>query len=181
MNINQIDNEYFEWLYHKVCNNRYSEHISYKKLLMYLHNVEFKYVLKKDENRASDGINLRRRFSMDVGYEGDYLSNYITGPCSVLEMMLALAIRCEETIMDNPEKGDRTGQWFWGMVVNLGLGSMNDMNYDKSYIINAINTFLKRDYEPNGRGGLFTIRNCDYDLRKIDIWSQLCWYLDSIT
>ena len=33
--------------------------------------------------------------------------------CSVLEMMIALAIRCEEHIMDDPDVGNRTGQWFW--------------------------------------------------------------------
>ena len=39
--------------------------------------------------------------------------------CSVLEMMVALAICCEETYMDNPNIGNRTGQWFWNMVKNI--------------------------------------------------------------
>ena len=41
-------------------------------------------------------------------------------------MMIALAIRCEEHIMDDPDAGDRTGQWFWSMLVSLGLGSMDE-------------------------------------------------------
>jgi hypothetical protein len=102
----------------------------------------------------------------------------LDGPCSVLEMMIALAVRCEEHIMDDPNIGNRTGQWFWGMIVNLGLGAVTDERYDARLVDERIGRFLNRDYEPNGRGGLFTVRNCKYDLRDVEIWYQLCWYLD---
>lgn len=175
-----IDNEYFNWLCDKACGDRYSDEISYRKLLMQLHGTEFTWLLDRDENRASDGINLRRRFADDYTPVDD-ADGYLTEPCSVLEMMLALAIRCEETIMDDPAYGDRTTQWFWGMIVNLGLGPMTDVNYDKHIVTSALNRFLDREYEPNGRGGLFYVRNCKYDLRDVEIWVQLCWYLDSIS
>ena len=42
-------------------------------------------------------------------------------------------------------------------------------------------SFMDRQYEANGEGGLFTIRNVGVDLTKVDIWTQLCWYLDSIS
>ena len=182
MNIDEVNNEYFEWMYHKVCYGRYADDISYRKLLMHLHNTEFICRLKSDENRVSDGITLRRRFSEESGFEHDYLSSFLGDyECSVLEMILALAIRCEETIMDDPEKGDRTGQWFWGMINNLGLGAMIDEKFDKNYVKEIVDRFLNRDYEPDGRGGLFTIRHCEDDLRNVEIWNQLCWYLDSIS
>ena len=82
--------------------------------------------------------------------------------------------------MDDPKMGDRTGQWFWGMITNLGLGSMTDDRFDEKHVDECVDRFLYRKYERNGRGGLFTIRNCDRDLRKAEIWHQLCWYLDSI-
>lgn len=160
--------EYFEWMYKKVCDNRY-EKVSFRKLLEYLYDTEFIYFISNDENRAMDGIDLRRRFDA-----------HIYGPCNVLEMMLALAIRIEETITDNTAMGDRTSQWFWGMVSSLGLCSMTDEVFDKEYVSDVIDRFLHREYEPNGKGGLFTIRNCEYDLRDVEIWYQLCWYLDSI-
>ena len=94
-------------------------------------------------------------------------------------MMLALAIRCEETIMDDPKVGNRTKQWFWGMVTNLGLGSMTDDRFDRRFVDDVVERFLDRRYEPDGTGGLFTVRNCRYDLRKVEIWYQVCWYLDS--
>lgn len=175
---NQIINDYFEWLSDLVCRKRYSSAISYRKLLMLLHSIEFRYLIPNDKNRASDGISLRWRFACDR--DMSMVPTCLDGPCSVLEMMVALAIRCEEDIMDDPHHGNRTGQWFWGMIVNLGLGSMYDEEFDKHKAIEIIDRFLDRKYEPNGKGGLFTIRNCDRDIRKIEIWYQLRWYLDNI-
>ena len=82
--------------------------------------------------------------------------------------------------MNNPQIGDRTGQWFWNMVVSLGLGDQMDNRYDKRYVEDTLRCFLDRRYKPNGQGGLFTIRNCDRDLRKVEIFHQLCWYLGTI-
>ncbi len=172
----EVRNEYFEWMLDMMCRNRY-EKVSFRKLLMFLHDTEFIYSIRRDRNRASDGVKLRRRFGLSIGY--DDIDDLLEGPCSVLEMMVALAIRCED-FMDDDAKGDRTGQWFWQMIVNLGLGGMTDDRFDRRYVQNTVDRFLDRDYEPDGRGGLFRIRNCDRDLRDVEIWYQLCWYLDSI-
>ena len=176
-----IRNDYFEWLIDIACGNMYAEQISFSKLLTHLHQIEFKYLIPRDYNRAEDGISLRRRYAYTVnhGYSYDYIISELQGPCSVLEMMLALAIRCEEDYMDDPSIGSRTIQWFWGMVRNLGLGSMMDHLYDENYVDMVIDRFLRRDYEPNGRGGLFTIENCGFDLRTIEIWYQMNWYLNT--
>lgn len=174
-----IKQEYFDWLYDLMCDNRYSDEYSYEELLRYLHDVEFTYIISKDVNRAEDGIDLRYRFAYDTGR--DHMDSRLDGPCSVLEMMVALAIRCEEQIMDDPRYGNRTAQWFWKMISNLGLNGMVDGRFDKYYAEDVIVRFLNREYEPNGRGGLFTVRNCDYDLRYVEIWVIMLWYLDTIT
>ena len=96
-------------------------------------------------------------------------------------MMIALAIRCEEGFMDDSRFGDRTAQWFWRMISNLGLSGMRDNNFDKGKVDYAITRFLDHKYEPDGTGGLFIVRNCDRDLRKVEIWYQLCYYLNEIT
>lgn len=179
----RITNEYFNWLTDLMCKERFAPGTSYSKLLEKLHDTVFRYSIPKDQNRAEDGIDLRYRFAITNGYEDvyDMVLDILDGPCSVFEMMVALAIRCEEAIMDSPDMGDRTGQWFWKMVVSLGLGSMMDDRFDEIFVEEAIDRFLDREYEPNGIGGLFTIRNCDRDLREVEIWYQLCWYLDNIT
>lgn len=176
-----MQNEYFKWLCDLVCGKRYSKEISYINLLLHLYNTEFVYSIPLDCNRSVDGIDLRYRFAISHNYDADDIMNELNKPCSVLEMIIALSVRCEENIMDDPLLGDRTGQWFWRMIVNLGLGSMSDNNFNENQYINIIDRFLNRKYEPNGRGGLFTLRHCYEDLRDVEIWYQLCWYLDEIT
>lgn len=177
--MHNINDAYFEWMYQIVGDESINPNLSYKKLLKYLHNVEFTYLMEMDSNRAHDGINLRYRFEYECGYSNEDIRKTIDKyPCSILEMMVALALRIEEQIMDDPDYGDRTGQWFWTMIVSLGLGSMSDDRYDENYIYPIIDRFLSRNYSPEGVGGLFILRNCDCDIRDIEIWVQAMWYLD---
>lgn len=160
---------YFDWLYNAVCKDRFAPTITYRQLLMHLHNTVFRYSIRGDLNRAEDGKCLRERAGVRF-----------VEPCSVLEMMVALAIRCENNIMDDTRYGDRTSQWFWEMIKSLGLNHMDDTNYNKDTVDDIIERFLERNYRPDGRGGLFTVRGCEYDLRNEEIWTQMCWYLNSI-
>lgn len=182
---NSIRDEYFNWLYDYVCKGRSHDKISYIKLFNCLHSIEFIFSIHNDVNRAKDGVDLRYRFALTIeDPESDriyHIMDILDGPCSVLEMMVALAIRCEETIMDNSDYGDRTGQWFWGMMSNLGIGPMYDDIFDYDFVMETIDVFLNRQYEPDGKGGLFYIRDCQDDLRYVEIWTQLCWYLDNFT
>lgn len=174
-----IHDEYFEWLCDIIDSRRYAKQVSYRKLLLHLHNIEFTWFVPHDDNRADDGIQLRRRFALMRDEPG--LQRYLDGPCSVFEMMVGLALRCEEWITDDTQFGDRTGQWFWGMIRNLELNGMRDSKFDREYVDDVIARLLNREYAPDGRGGLFTVRNCEYDLRTVELWVQLSWYLASIT
>lgn len=175
----RLNNEYFEWMYNLVINDRDVKNLSYRKLLYFLHRTEFTYKIKRDKNRAVDGIYFRYRFGIDNGYSENVIKeNLDDRPCSVLEMMVALAFRLEESIMDDNDYGDRTGQWFWGMIISLGLGTMCDARFDRDYVENVIFDFLHRKYKRNGEGGLFTLNSCDADLRKTEIWYQAMWFLD---
>ena len=173
---------YFSWLYHKANGDRYNGPITFEKLLRRLHDIEFISLLARDENRAEDGMDLRWRYVCErvVPDRQEFILLSLDGPCSVLEMIMALAIRCEENIMDDPTKGDRTGQWFWGMLANMGLSGMTDDRYDEMYIDMIVDRFLMRQYSKDGKGGLFTVRDCDVDLRDVEIWHQLCYFLDTI-
>lgn len=173
----RVKSDYFEWMYELMCESRFSRTVSYRQLLTFLHDTEFVYFVPYDENRAEDGIGLRYHFCMI--HDCLDLEYCLAGPCSVLEMMVALAIRCEET-MDDPEKGDRTSQWFWTMITNLGLGSMNDGNFSEWQVNDVVTRFLEREYEPDGRGGLFRVRGWHRDMRSIEIWHQLLAYMNTI-
>ena len=188
MTRDDVINLYFEWLFEMVCGNRFAEDISFRKLISHLHNTNFRYSIRNDESRAHEGENLRHRFALtqmpDVSeYE---ILDILAGPCSVFEMMVALAVYSEEHVMHNPQIGDRTGQWFWGMIHNLGLSPMTDSAFDNVFVDNRevvndiIARFLNREYEPDGTGGLFTVRHTPHDLRTVEIWCQLSWYLGSL-
>lgn len=179
---NIINNEYFDWLCDLISDACRFKRNSYRRLLSHLHCYRFEYTIEMDSNREGDGKGLRYRFYTEntEGYTLEMVEGALDGDCSILEMMVGLATRCEQTIMDNPAIGDRTAQWFWGMIANLGLGGMTDRKYDRVYVTEVLERFLKREYEPDGKGGLFTIKNIDEDLRNVEIWHQLCWYLDTI-
>jgi hypothetical protein len=173
---NRVKDDYFNWLYDNVCKGRTYENISYIKIFTLLHDIEFTFSIRNDSNRARDGIDLRYRYALFV--DDERVLEILDGPCSVLEMMVALAIRCEESIMGDTRYGDRTGQWFWEMMYSLGIGNMIDEKFDEELAAEIIFRFMDRDYEHDGKGGLFYIKGCKDDLRDVEIWSQLCWYLE---
>lgn len=149
------------------------------KLFCLLHNTEFIYILDIDSNRADDGTDLRYRFAYEFGLDGDEVKRYLDDrPCSVLEMMVALACRCEEHIMDNPEDGNRTGKWFFEMIRSLGLYGMDDRYFDEDAVSDILRRFMRREYEENGLGGLFALRHSSRDMRDIEIWYQMMSYLE---
>lgn len=177
----ELRQEYFEWLYRKVYSVEYYNKQSYRELLLYLFNYKFIWYYEMDENRAKNGISLRYRF----GYESDYSDDFIRQnldiyDCSVLEMIIALAIDIEENIMLDPLYGDRTGQWFWNMMSSLGIGNQDDSNFNESHTAKKISIFMTHHYKRNGQGGLFTIHTQDVDMTQHDIWWQALQYVNEL-
>lgn len=177
MTKDELDNEYFKWMYQQLVKPSYG---SYKILLCQLHGINFYNLIDMDADRAEDGINLRYRFGYENGYESAMITSCLDNrPCSVLEMMVALAIKIEEQIMDDPDIGNRTGLWFWKMIENLGLKNMHDAVIDTDYVEEIIFRFLDRNYQRDGSGGLFIVHGHG-DLRNVEIWYQMLWYLNDI-
>lgn len=175
----KVIDSYFEWMYQLVCND--IKGLSYRKLLCQLYDTPFEPMIAMDGNRAEDGVELRYRFGYELGLEGSVIADCLDSKdCSVLEMMVALAIRCEEHIMNDPDIGDRTGKWFLGMITNLGLDEMTDEHYDEYYVEKALGRFMDRTYKRNGEGSLFTVHHNRVDMRSVEIWYQAMWYFDEI-
>lgn len=172
--MSDIKKEYFGWLCDMIDTKAHPVR-NYRTLLLYLHSVDFRYILPMDENRFEDGIDLRYRFGYEKGYVQPELDRLIPKPCSVFEMIVALALRCEENIMADPEYGDRTGIWFWESIESLGLIEMTNKRFDEEYVYYVLDRFLDREYEPNGRGGLVTLENPPRDMRDVEIWAQMMW------
>ncbi|MDU5951804.1 MAG: hypothetical protein E6Z06_02840 [Clostridiales bacterium] len=97
-------------------------------------------------------------------------------PTSVLEVLIGLSVRFEEQIMVDPEVGNRTGEWFWSMIMTMGLGHMDDDHYDAEQVDYILRRFLDRQYEPNGEGSIFKTKR-NVDMREVGLWLQMSWYL----
>lgn len=164
---------YHEWLLSKVCFQP-NEQNDYQQLLDYLDERIFTWTIDRDENRAFDGIALRRQYERETNEQCERLNNW----CSVLEMMVALAVRCEESIMYDPELPCRTNEWFWSMICSLGLYFDDDWHYSVRHARAAVDRFLDRTYEPDGYGGPFYVEGCSVDMRKEEIWYQLNYWLE---
>lgn len=179
MIFSDLAGRYFDWLYARVCGDWAPRGVSFHRLLMYLYRVSFQASCEMDACRSADGMNLRYRFAQENDIPYREIEAAFDGiPCSMLEMMVALAIRIEEHILEDAAAGNRVGQWFWNMVVSLGLVAMDDSRFDESRAEGVIARFNARDYQPNGAGGLFTLLHPKEDMRTIDIWYQLMAYLN---
>lgn len=174
MTSEEINEKYFKWMCKTIGASN-----NYKRLLQMLNSVSFHYILDRDYNRECDGIDLRYRFADEFDIPFPMVASYLdTRPCSVLEMMVALSIRME-SIMDDPSIGNRYDIWFWDMIKSLGLDNMFDFSFNEQYVRQALDRFLNREYESNGRGGLFTLYSYpNTDLKTVEIWYQAMWYLN---
>lgn len=170
-----IQEEYFEWIYQELDGK------GWRKLLTRLHEIPFYSINPLDDNRFADGLNVRTRFCEYAGVPVNVMNIKMKDiKCSVLEVMYGLALRGEDTIMADEDYGDRASMWFWIMVKSLGLYDMTNDKYDYDFVEHTIARFLERDYEPDGRGGLFTIPNCKRDLRDVDIWMQMSLFFSTL-
>ena len=176
----QIRGQYFDWrlgLIGEIYHGR-----EYMNLLRHLDTIPFTYTQPRDGDREADGIDFRYRFGYEQHYDSRVIASCLDNrPCSVLEMMVALAFRCEEQIMADAEYGNRTGQWFWAMIESLDLLDMYDEQFDAQHVDAVVDRFLDRRFSWNGEGGLFTVRNPRRDMRSTEIWYQMCYYLNDIS
>lgn len=170
-----LKKRYFSYLKKFVCDDNHDGK-NYTCIFRHLYNKEFYSVIEEDDNRIADAAEFRAEFERNNGYYEPVLNE----PISVLEVMVALADRCEQSIMGNFEYGDRTSEWFWYMIESLGLLYFDDYNYDMYFVDEIIDKMLDREYEPDGRGGLFYIEGFDGDLRNVEIWYQLNYWLNTI-
>lgn len=142
-----------------------------------LHTKEFNWSIKADETRALAGKELRQKYILD----GGEVEN-ISGPCSVLEMLVALVLDITKSkekrfVCRTPEK------WFEQLIKNLNLIHYPDDDHNiltkATKNDHLLNMFLERIYSKLGKGGLFPIHGDYYDdQRKVSIWEQMLLYAE---
>lgn len=170
---------YFTRLTKKISDRQHPAK-QYSKLLRELFSIDYFYSVELDGNRYEDGIALRYHFGEERNIPGAVISSCLdTFPCSVLEMMISLAEKCENEVLYDPEQGSYDSLLFWEMIENLGLDGQTDDRFDKAYVHERTGIFLERRYKRNGEGGLFVIPDCPHDMRTAEVWYQAMWYLNA--
>lgn len=163
------NNKYFAWLLKQVNADKDSTNLELYKFLYYR---DFEWVMEQDANRAKDGEELRFRYMESCGIQPFELPELQT-PCSVLEMLVALAKRCDFQTSTSYES-DYSSVWFKRMIKNLGL---NRPYFDSQRTDEILTNWMNRAYSKDGKGNIFYIPNYDGDMRTMEIWYQMCSYI----
>ena len=168
-----IEEVYFNWLYAKVARvQNPTPSLTYYTLLRELHSTEFVWLVPGDDNRAEDGVGVRREFYHYLHTKIDDEQPWFYLDCSVLEMLIAFSRRAAF----QTDISDR--DWFWRFLENLGLSELYDSRNDTQQIASeVINTFVWRLYDRKGNGGLFPLSHTNNDQRRVEVWYQFCEYL----
>ena len=153
-----------------------------------------------DESRSVDGCGLRYMFEMSMrdsyysekdfdDFKDRVVNVFKDKPCSMLEMMVALSDKMED-IMSDDAYPDRHYMWINKMIVSLGIGGysqryINEHPEWEKEIETAINTFNKREYSDNGKGGLFFISPPKPEtvpkMNELPLWDQALIYMNKIS
>lgn len=169
--------EYHDWLCGLINTECLSE--DYSLLLTELYKTPFIDKIPNDENRAFEGLILRETFSSDLGIE--YIPENFNPECSMLELIIGLAYRCESIGADE-ENSLNYKEWFWRLIDNAGLTDFDDSSFfrvgdDATSIIQKI---IERRYGRDGHGGFFPLKKASKDQRKVELWYQMSSYLSEL-
>ena len=168
-----LDERYFKWLYSLVEHEDSRDPSrSFLTLCEVMHRKPFTWLVDFDDNRAEYGKDLRTIFLDETDLDAD--NKWLEMECSIFEMLVALAEEAAFQTEDNPHN------WFWIFINNLGLNEYSDDVYNDSVhssVVATLRRFIYREYKPDGRGGLFPLRNPKEDQREVELWYQLSAYL----
>lgn len=173
---------YYRFLLEEIHADPDGEYYNYTELLNRLWETPFTCRNDRDVNRIADGKWLRYEYAYQTGLPYSIVeeSSLSVKQCSILEMMVALAKKMEDSLLDNwIEK--RIHVWFWRMIGSLGLESYTDWHWRVDEVDYILDNFLNLRYSADGQGSLFTIYEIGYDARAHEIWEQMQrWVYENI-
>lgn len=170
--VKPLDELYFEWLYRQVGSvHERNPSRSYWRILSILYCKEFTWSIDLDGNRAEDGKDLRQEFIQEKSLI-NVDEAWLDLECSIFELLIGLSRRAAFEVEGEP------AAWFWRLMENLEFDKYNDNTVipvdEVDGILDALNN---RQYNYDGSGGLFPLKNATRDQRKVEIWYQLNAYL----
>ena len=168
---------YFDWLVEAVRGND-EEHVDMIPILDYLYDKRFEWEHPLDRNRVADALLMRRDYADETG--SPYPADVKKKDCSVLEVLVRLAMDIENHITGDPEN-PQPEIWFWQWLENLGIDERCcGEGYDERYLEQQIDNWMEGNITSRGKGGPFRLRHPSGDMRNKDMWGQCMAYINEV-
>lgn len=100
--------------------------------------------------------------------------DWIDLDASVLEVLIALANRA------GFETSEAPGLWFFRFLENLGIKDYDDRRWtvwSEDRVDRIVERWIAREYNANGEGGIFPLKNPQRDQRDVELWYQMSAYV----
>lgn len=166
--VDSLEYKYLEWMIKQI---RPDNDRSYHDLFARIHDKEFVWLIPNDDNRIADGFDIRHEY-----FRRFKRPHMLSQGCSVLEVILGLSRRLSFAV-DGKAK-----DWAWVLVKNLELhkmaGHIGGRRAER--IDEVLEALIWRTYAPDGVGGFFPLAWPEQDQRKVEIWYQMCAYIDEL-
>lgn len=160
---------YFDWLLNDVVNVGDD---GYTKLYREMNTIRYSYRIAMDANREGDALELRGDYeyynhaSCDAPFQGN--------TASFLEFLIGVIIRVDNDLGLQLTRAE----WMYRFIQAMDLQSYTDAYFeavgDASEPVRLlVDRTMKRKYNADGsNGGLFVVKGCDKDLRRMQLFDQ---------
>lgn len=151
---------YFEWLYRI----SFGENHEWYDVMLDLNEVSFRWdpMIKYDENRALDGLQLRRDFLFSEGMTRETRDIDVV-PASFFEVYVGLGKKMAH-LLDRDLRSS--------MSYLMSIGPFMPY-FEPIQAFEAADRVMDRSYAYNGEGGLFPLQNPPRDQRLVELLYQL--------
>jgi hypothetical protein len=171
-----LNDGYFRWILGILGFKDPMNDCGYISLLSCLYSTDFKLtnpVVGHDDNRLSDGFDLRAMYSDNFTMPDK--PEIFDKEVSVLEVLTAFAMRIDDDIMYDGNL--HASKWFFIMISNLGMTGFTDDGYgvcwDVDEVDEILDIWMSRRYGPSGNGTIFPLKTTAFDQRKLEMWYQM--------
>lgn len=184
-------NPYLHWIA-KHTGLKVSEMKKRETLFNILLKTEYIYDsrhISLDINRIYDGLKLRTLYMEEM--DADYIEGLPSDgdmAVGVLEVLAALSCRIDDEYLYDGQK--HSGWLLWKMLDNLNLLNCDDFSLANrepkqkdryrtgySYIKDILDYWMNRNFEPDGYGSPFPLKNPLRNQKNVQLWDQAIAYV----
>lgn len=177
-----MTDKYFNWLVNKVGGSNGMTFALYRLTLQEFRQADCDdgTIWANDIARCSDALSLREQY-INTAAEEKEIPELETLFVSVLEVLIAFALRIENDIMYRPGE-ERVTRWFWEFIENLRIDITNSdwTEANEIHVDRTISRFINRCYDINGECGGIFVADMDAvypnDYSKMPLWTQMQSY-----